>query len=266
MWSSSYQRFYRLNLCHLPFRHSYQVATRSIVHAINERMATHYALTHNGQIMPDSDRLEAELVWTCELNNQCQEEQLHQPSAHVPRIIYEDQLGFLQPRVRAALDRLDHSDTDAVTTLIMNNPLARSAWCVRRGGKVAVPHTDLNCAGNPCIHHSSLGNHEGMGGKKSALFYIWEKQRLTLLERAWIAENVDNFGLLEFERLRVHYELERIVVEVADQGWKTRRRRQFVVGVLRAVIARISRSECLFGGYTSVGAIVIVIFTRTTHK
>ncbi len=89
--------------------------------------------------------------------------------------------------------------------------------------------------------------------------------RRELLEPIFILENVSEFGLEEAQKcLGDLYEIERVLANSNDEGWRSSRLRQFLVGRGRFLTPPIINSAIL-GEYTvflSVGSIIRCFFTR----
>ena len=88
-------------------------------------------------------------------------------------------------------------------------------------------------AGLPCIHDSPLGKRVGhAAGTSNHVYFSWFRQRLDLKEPIWILENVPQAG---DDEARCHlghlYMIDRIVLSPSMLGWRTRRQRQFLVGL-----------------------------------
>ena len=181
---------------------------------------------------PRTDKLAVKNVWGCEWSRSCQEELLAQEDG--PGCLFGDVLSFLKPSVVEALTNVPHEDIKATRSLILNSQLQPEAWCVRCGKQCKITKTHCQIAGVPCVNFSKLGNRSGYAGVTNHVYYTWIRQRMLVREPLWILENVEDFGEEETRMcLSELYHIEAIKASPHQLGWRCRRRRIFLVGLLK---------------------------------
>ena len=202
-------------------------------------------------------------VHACERDLQCIEELLHGPLP--PECVFDNMLNWLSAAQNRELKGVKSGDTDKVRAAILGGTLKTKAWCVAHGKLCFLRHSHMNISGTPCIHHSTFGKREGMGGGSNRVYYVWAKQRMDSQERMWILENVSEFGLQETLRCLGHlYDITRIVANSNDEGWRSSRFRQFLVGrhkALKSVIPPAISER--FSVLADVRSVFEALFTRT---
>ena len=167
---------------------------------------------------------------------------MHQDEASCPEHVFSDMWNFLSAGVRQKLSQIQKDDVDKKRELIMQNPTVNIAQCCKCGKQCVAKRADLHCGGTPCIHDSSFGKGERLKGKEAWILLTFCRQRLDMREPRFIAENVAEQGDVEYRRnLSELYDLERVVICPTSLGWKSRRKRQFILGTLRYLNIRVPR-------------------------
>lgn len=188
---------------------------------------------------------------------------LWQPESDCPKHLYTDIMEFLPRRVRKFVERSSTSTREAKTAILTCTPLG-SAWCQKHGQVCVATICDVEIAGTPCQDHSGLNLHrQNFEGGRAVFYWAWVVLRRTRREKAWIHENVPQFGL---ENLRQDlgdlYIIIRIVLSPTALGWASKRRRQFCVGVLKSYVPLHSISCGYEGGFAIFNSTVLSLVGR----
>ena len=156
--------------------------------------------------------------------------------SHPPGCLFADMLDLMTDDVKAYVQTIPHNNVERTRSSILSRPLRRQAWCVRHGKMCRVRRAHIHVAGVPCVNHSKLGKRTGFGGETNHVFYVWCRQRRDLKEAIWILENVPEMGIDEVRRvLGDLFFIDYIIFSPDALGWKTRRPRLYIMGVLKVV-------------------------------
>ena len=168
-------------------------------------------------------------LWSCEKNAVCREEQLALPLELRPQEMFGNYNDFLQPHVLVSLQALRTDDPNFITKkreLIMGTPTNAKVWSLATGQLVPVGRATVHAAGTPCVHDSAVGKREKQRGRDSYIMLIFCRQRRDLKEPIWVSENVPEHPVDEYmANLADIYDIEVIMTDPVDLGWKIRRAR-----------------------------------------
>jgi site-specific DNA-cytosine methylase len=184
------------------------------------------------------DALIFRCLWCCEFNRACQEELLSDVSHAHPEHVFADVLACVGRPMDGSPRLGDGLSSCALRDHILNSPPSAAMWCVRCGKFCRPGQADLHIAGSPCQDFSVLGSRAQISGSRSLPFYCWCRQRLHIREPFILHENVVAFGTQHVDDcLASEYSVVRRW-ELCPSlfGWASKRRRQFVILVHKAVL------------------------------
>ena len=190
--------------------------------------------------------IEVRDVFAVEKSVSCQEELLSvlHPEAIIDGgpCIFGDIMQLLPRKVLKTL-RVSIASTqpEALRKLVMTSRLNRELWCVARGRKCLLRHSDYHLAGTPCVEASRMGTKSR--GWALLVFYTWAAMILLLLPMLVIHENVPEFGTADLEQAlgSAYVIVARVLLCPSDLGWAIRRPRQFCL-LARRTLVKIPRA------------------------
>jgi len=186
--------------------------------------------------------LKVDNLWTCEMNRGCIREMLVLPEEIQPNRVFRNQSEFINPDVWEKLQSIDLNKAEERAALIMNSASRGVAYCVKARSLCPVQRADLHIGGTPCVHDSKFGKREKGNGRHAWVTISFLRQRRDLREPYFIVENVGEQGdALHKRYLADLYEIERVLLCPSKQGWKSKRKQQYVVGKLLALNISIPR-------------------------
>ena len=174
-------------------------------------------------------------LYAIDKSEQCIEELLAGPSP--PQHVFKDLLSFLPNHLRkpCGLDGGTELSVRQLKNMIPKCKLKATAWCYKCGDMCAPRRADLHRAGTPCPDYSAFNNDRpGSAGSTAKVLFVWVAQRRQLKDKVVVAENVPGMGLEELrELLGDMYVLIVFIINCADLGWSSSRKRQCVIMILK---------------------------------